>query len=221
MHTNKKGQGETIKWLRNHAAHPDPKCLIWPFYRNPNGYGQMGHNGESHWAHRYMCELAHGSAPSPDHEAAHRCGSGHLGCVNPRHLAWRTKAENRQESTLHGRGHRNPHGNKGRLTPKEVAEILSLKGKERQVDIAARFGISWQSVSMIQRGKMYGADSKVKHWTEVEDAKIREAVTLGYSFPQMAGHVGRSVSAVMGRTYRLGLTSGKAPTRDRSAYTRS
>lgn len=41
-----------------------------------------------------------------------------------------------------------------------------------------------------------------------EDRKIREAIALGYSFEQMAAHVGRSASAVQGRTYRLGLRLG-------------
>ncbi|WP_370198750.1 hypothetical protein [Bradyrhizobium elkanii] len=87
-----------------------------------------------------------------------------------------------------------------------------MKGIERQVDIAARFGISWQSVSMIQRGKMYAASSKVSYWTADEDAKIREAIELGYNFTRMATHVGRSASAVSGRAYRLGLTSGQPRT---------
>lgn len=153
-----KGKGAAIKWIRDHAKHPAPKCLDWPFCKMPTGYGSFGYLGKRHYAHRFMCELAHGPAPTPKHEAAHRCGNGHLGCVNPKHLAWKTKAENRRESTQHGKGTRNPNGNnRGRLTPSQVAEIRALKGQERQVDIAARFGISWQSVSMIQRGKMYAA----------------------------------------------------------------
>lgn len=153
-----KGKGAAIKWLRGHAAHPDPKCLDWPFCKMPTGYGSFGYLGKRLYAHRFMCELAHGQAPTPKHEAAHRCGNGHLGCVNPKHLAWKTKAENRRESTQHGKGTRNLGGNnKGRLTPIQVAEIRALRGQERQVDIAARFGISWQSVSMIQRGRMYAA----------------------------------------------------------------
>lgn len=50
-------------------------------------------------------------------------------------------------------------------------------------------------------------------YTAEEDQKIREAVALKYSFPEMAAHVGKSQSSVMGRTYRLGLRSGRPPTR--------
>lgn len=212
-----KGKGKCHRWLVDRAGLDDGACLIWPFYTNPNGYGQLGHLGVQLWAHRVMCDLANGPAPTPKHEASHSCGNGHRGCVHPKHLAWKTKVQNRGDCVAHGTNTRSNAGNRGRLSPSDIADILASKGKERQVDLAARFGISWQSVSMIQRGKMY-AGTKLKHWTDEEDTKIREAVGLGYSFPKMAVHVGRSVSAVMGRTYRLGLTSGQAPTRDRSAY---
>jgi hypothetical protein len=42
-----------------------------------------------------------------------------------------------------------------------------------------------------------------------QDQKIREAIALGYNFPKMAKYVGRSVTSVMCRTYRLGLKSGQ------------
>lgn len=150
-----KGKGAAIKWLRDHADHHDPKCLIWPFYRMPTGYGSFGYLGKSYYAHRYMCELAHGEPTTPKHEAAHRCGNGHQGCVNPKHLAWKTKEENRRESTQHGKGGRNPYGNKGALKPADVARIWALKGTMRQIDIAAQYGVSWQVISGIYCGRHY------------------------------------------------------------------
>jgi hypothetical protein len=150
-----KGNGAAIKWLRDHASYSDPKCLPWPFYRMPTGYGNFGYLGKSLYAHRFMCELAHGPAPSPTHEAAHRCGNGHQGCVNPKHLAWKTKDENRRESTQHGRGGRNRYGNKGALRPADIARIWELKGTMRQTEIAAQFGVSWQVISGIYCGRHY------------------------------------------------------------------
>lgn len=150
-----KGKGAAIKWVREHVSHVDAKCLIWPFYRMPTGYGHFSYHGKRHYAHRAMCELANGPAPTPKHEAAHRCGNGHQGCVNPKHLAWKTKVQNRQESTQHGKGGRNPYGNKGALKPADVAKIWSMKGTMRQVDIAAQFGVSWQVISGIYCGRHY------------------------------------------------------------------
>jgi hypothetical protein len=40
-----------------------------------------------------MCELIHGPAPTPEHEASHLCEDEWL-CVNPDHLIWETKKEN-------------------------------------------------------------------------------------------------------------------------------
>lgn len=50
-------------------------------------------------------------------------------------------------------------------------------------------------------------------WSAEEDQKLREAIALGYSFKQMAEYVGKSASSVQGRVYRLGLKSGRPPTR--------
>lgn len=47
-------------------------------------------------------------------------------------------------------------------------------------------------------------------YTAEEDQKIREAIALGYNFPQMAAFVGRSEKGVTARTYRLGLSSGQS-----------
>lgn len=150
-----KGKGAAIKWLREHVGHQGAKCLVWPFYRIPAGYGQLGLDGKMHYAHRLICELAHGKPPTSKHEAAHRCGNGHLGCVNPKHLAWKTKQENRLESNAHGKGGRSHYGKKGALKPEQVAEIWGLKGTMRQIDIAAQYGVSWQVISGIYCGRHY------------------------------------------------------------------
>lgn len=74
------------------------QCLLVPFASKadriilPN-YGPIA-------AAAYMCRLAHG-APEADWVARHLCGNGHMSCVNPRHLAWGTNAENQNDYRLH------------------------------------------------------------------------------------------------------------------------
>lgn len=207
-----KGKGKRFLWLVERADIADGDCLIWPFYRNPNGYGQFGHLGTQHWAHRMMCELANGTPPTPKHEASHSCGRGNQGCVHPKHLKWKTKVENRADCAIHGTEVRVRGGsNKGRLTVDQVDEIRSLKGIERQVDLAARFGISWQSVSMIQRGKMYSAHKKVIHWSPTEEQQLRDGIAAGKNFPAIARIIGKKAHAVSCKAYRLGLRSGQQP----------
>lgn len=88
-----KGKGKVAQWLREHASHTGLNCLAYPFFRNQwTGYAQFGFEGKMLYAHRFMCELKNGPAPSDKHHAAHTCGNGHMGCVNPMHLAWKTVA---------------------------------------------------------------------------------------------------------------------------------
>src|SRR4051812_5100930 len=96
-----KGKGEAVAWLREHALYCGDDCLIWPFSR-ARGYGNFGYLGKNIYAHRFMCELIHGPAPTPDHHAAHSCGNGHKACVNPMHITWKTSSENMRDKELHG-----------------------------------------------------------------------------------------------------------------------
>ena len=147
-----KGKGAAHQWLLDHLSFKGDGCLIWPFARDPHvGRGQLGHNGNRYWAHRLMCQLVHGDPPTPEHtDAGHLCGKGHTGCVNPKHLAWRTKAENQLDRREHGTKHNAYWGKKGKLTPEQVIEIRSLRGKKTQIEIASMFNISDTNIRAIQ-----------------------------------------------------------------------
>lgn len=206
-----KGEGKAYKWIQDHRNHDGEYCLIWPFYRNPNGYGQLGYLGQSYWAHRMMCDLVNGPPPSPDHEAAHSCGNGAGGCAHPKHLSWKTKSENLLDCSEHGTQARSYHGSKGKLTDTQVDEIRTLRGKMTQSEIAIRFGVSDPTVRDILLGRTHTRPSKIKHFTAEEDAKIKEGISRGYNFRQVGEFVGRSTLAVSNRAYRMGLKSGQPP----------
>lgn len=148
-----KGEGRGVKWLRAHVEYSGDDCLKWPFCLL-DGYGRLGHLGKVTYAHRVMCELAHGPAPSEEHLACHSCGNGGLGCVNPLHLSWKTKTENQLDRVVHG-----THGGPGmrtKLTEDLAAEIRALKGKMPQREIAQRYGITRPNVSLILTGNSWG-----------------------------------------------------------------
>ncbi len=92
---------ERLSWVEAHVSYTGIGCLIWPYTCGERGYPSAvtkEARGERILATRLMCELAHGSAPTPEHQAAHSCHNGHIGCIHPQHLHWATDAENRAES---------------------------------------------------------------------------------------------------------------------------
>lgn len=147
-----KGNGKAITWLREHASFTGDSCLRWPFSRDRDGYGQFGLHGRVNKAHRWMCEAMHGPPPSPQHHAAHECGQGHGGCVNPHHLRWKSPAENALDRLKHGTV-RDDKGRKLRkLTHAQVLDILALKGKKSHVELGRMFGVSDSAIRKIQQG---------------------------------------------------------------------
>ncbi len=100
------------------------ECLIWPYVRSSDGYARVWVGpGRSNVASRYLCELAHGAAPSEDHEAAFLCANGRGGCVNPRHLVWRSRTDNIQVKVAEGRSARGFQMPKAKLDEQKVREI--------------------------------------------------------------------------------------------------
>lgn len=143
-------------WIVSHVSYAGDDCLKWPF-GGTNGYGVLKFQGEMVYAHRLMCDLVHGPSPSPEHQASHSCGNGHLGCVNPRHLSWKTASENQQDRIAHGRA---GNGWLGKITQKEADEIRSLKGKVTQKRLAEIYGITRSSISAIHTGNAWTGPNK-------------------------------------------------------------
>jgi hypothetical protein len=141
--------GEPFKWLENHKNYSGDDCLKWPFAEDGYGRGSLGVGGKTTRAHRVMCELIYGSPPTPAYHAAHNCGKGHLGCVNPRHLEWKTCAENQEDKRTHGTLLQGEDIWASKLTRKEVLEIRSdwnSTGKE----ISERYSMSQAQISQIR-----------------------------------------------------------------------
>jgi hypothetical protein len=190
------------RWLRKYLDHDEREfCLIWPFTRAQNGYPTCGANNAVR-PHRIMCERRHGPPPSPEHQAAHSCGNGHLGCVNQWHLNWKTPAENQVER-------HQQHGNvpSRKLTPEQVDEIRSMKSRERTVDTAARFQVSEANIRQIQAGKTWRLDKKWRRsFTAEEVALIRATPWQTKSANQWAREFGVKRSVIdrirNGLTYR-------------------
>lgn len=142
----------TTAWLLENAAHKGDDCLKWPFHTSKKGVAACHFRGQQMNAARAMCILAHGEPPSPAHDAAHSCGKAHEACVNPEHLRWATKVQNQGYRRRHGTvlvGIKNPAA---KLTDDQVAQIISLRGKTTQREVAMRFGVCRQYVGSLWSG---------------------------------------------------------------------
>lgn len=122
-------------------------CLLWPYARNDQGYPQFRRGKTIHYAHRVICERVHGQ-PGDKLEAAHSCNRGKDGCINKRHLSWKTHAGNMADKKVHGTQVRGAAQNGAKLTDDAVLEIRA--SNLSNVEISRRYGISHAQVSRIK-----------------------------------------------------------------------
>lgn len=127
------------------------ECWPWGGSVTRSGYPQMGRGGRGGgmaYAHRYSYELVHGSITA-GLNVCHRCDNKR--CVNPGHLFAGTQAENMADMVQKGRSCRGPKNGQTKLTADQVSEIKASGGL--LADVAAQYGISFQHVSDIRRGR--------------------------------------------------------------------
>ena len=138
------GKSKGAAWIMVHVGYRGDDCLRWPFCIDKRvGRGMLGYKGKLYWAHRLMCEMAHGKPSTPKLQARHSCGNGHKRCCNPRHLSWGTNSQNQKDRRKHGTHVGNRWGNQGRMTPRDVNRVRTLRRKGKtQVAIAKIMGVS-------------------------------------------------------------------------------
>jgi len=147
--------GSLPQFINDAINYNGENCLIWPFTRNNKGYAQIGKNGKKFLAHRIVCEMKNGPPPEGKTDAAHSCGNGHLGCVNPNHLRWDTRSGNLSDTIEHGTRNRGERGGRVKITEADAIKIRSSKGLASSASIAADFGISRSQASRIMNGKSW------------------------------------------------------------------
>lgn len=141
-----KGKSYVTDWLVAHVGWRGHDCLTWPFSR-VRGYGNLKYRDKMTYAHRVMCELVHGPAPSPKHHAAHSCNRGADGCVHPRHVSWKTPSQNQLDKRKFGTQYRD--GRRKKITAEDVRIIRARACLDTQDALAVRFGISRRTVGAI------------------------------------------------------------------------
>lgn len=213
-----------IDWLRAHIDHDGAECLPWPF-AVVDGYGVMWTKEKYHYAHKLMCELVHGPAPSPQHLAARSCGRNGIPCVHPLHLSWKSRSQIRLEEAAAWRAAPRPK-RAWKLSRAQTLKVRALKGKKTQRAIAKQFGISQQTVSWIQserHGFIKGRRQEVLFaaLAAASGPMTLAEITIAAKFPngrtahqQMCKFVRRGDIERVKASYRLPFT----PERSRQAF---
>ena len=149
--------GEPFRFLLKAFVQPETTdCIDWPYGTVGRGYGGLTFFGVRYNASRLMCEFVHGPPPTPKHEAAHSCGRGHFGCIQPGHLRWATTAENHADKLGHGTDNRGEKHGLARLTEAQVHHIRRLGGSMPQTKIAEIVGASRGQVQRVLSKECWG-----------------------------------------------------------------
>src|SRR6056297_983245 len=124
------------------AAH---ECWEWSGAKTHGGYGVIGFGSKTLLrAHRVSYEMHNGEI-SNGLVVRHACDNP--SCVNPRHLAVRTQAQNMQDAVDRGR-HKSPAR---KLSDKDVDDIINARAGVRET--ARAYGVSPALICNIRKGR--------------------------------------------------------------------
>lgn len=142
--------GVTLKErFERKVSRSNSECWLWIGHRAPNGYGMISVDNVPTGAHRVSYELYKGAIP-PGRMVLHACDV--RCCVNPDHLWLGTHDDNMIDAARKGRMARGVDHVHARVTDDTVRRIRELVAAGAvQREVAAEFGISQSSVSLIAR----------------------------------------------------------------------
>jgi len=151
-------RGEPGAFMASLYAMGTDECVIWPFARDENGYGEIYvGDGLKRDVHTIVCAKINGPRPHADIDACHSCGNGKLGCVNPKHIRWDTKKANSKDSLIHGTRKIGEEKPGAHFTNSDIVLIRQLLvAGYRNIDIAWFMGVDPRRICDIKKNRSYG-----------------------------------------------------------------
>jgi hypothetical protein len=131
-------------------------CWNWNGSILKNGYGCLGVDGKTQFAHRASFLAFHGSIPEGK-DICHSCDN--RACVNPAHLFSGSRKDNMQDCAKKGRTNRFAKARGSRvatsiLNESDVSEILVLLSENHTcAEIGRKFNVSRATISKIKNKK--------------------------------------------------------------------
>ena len=127
----------------NYILDPITGCFLWRWSLNKYGYAVSRHDGKIQRVARIIME------PGVGEEVRHSSFCD-LSCINPEHLKIGTTTDNKRDTAV--------DGNQGsqKLTVDDVRVIKQrLENGDRNINIAADYGVTPQNISAIKTGKTW------------------------------------------------------------------
>ena len=150
----KTSNGKAQAFIKKVLASQSESCILWPFYKNKGGYGQLWWGGKPRLAGRVVMEETQGPPPTDGerYEAAHLPAVCHnRACINPKHLRWATTKENAMDRLIDRTELLGEKTNGAKLTADDVVSIYFDNRFQRE--IALDFGVTQQAVHRIKSKK--------------------------------------------------------------------
>lgn len=161
-------EGKPLRFIHNHHLNVGPsleerfwekvdkrgpdECWSWTGSRNGAGYGKLGGEEGSQYAHRVSYELANGVVPDGLY-VCHHCDNPP--CVNPDHLFLGTSQDNADDMVSKGRGARGERSRNAKLTSIQVIEMRELyaTGTITKTDLARKYNVTRSAIRRIVNGE--------------------------------------------------------------------
>lgn len=129
------------------------ECIVWPFNKCRNGYGQLHYQGETHKAHRLSFALS-GNEIRDGEYCCHEPKVCHNpSCINPRHLRSATPKENMLDKKIDGTDNIGVKNGQSKLNENRVREIK--RGELTRQQYADKFGVSKSTIDQVVWGNTW------------------------------------------------------------------
>jgi hypothetical protein len=146
--------GKPAAFLAEALAYQGEDCVCSPYAQNGVGYGKIVVKKKAIQVHRIVCEAFNGPPPFLGAEASHQCGNGHLGCINGRHLKWKTRKGNAQDMVEHGRSQQGTKHHASRLTEADVRFVWDNPGMS-QSELGRLLKVCGGTIGAVRRGSTW------------------------------------------------------------------
>ena len=144
---------EQLPWNVASKVVEDGEC--WLYTGGGDVYGVVKVKGKSRLVHRYVFQCVNGPILS-GLEVCHTCDRPK--CIRPKHLYAGTHEQNIADRQERGRGACGSRQGLSRLTEEQVLAIRAeyKPGVVRQVDLAAKYGVTHSTIGKALRGATWG-----------------------------------------------------------------